>query len=327
MMRLDSIDQKLIGQLQAEFPLTKIPFATLGLSLGIAEEEIIQRIGQLEAHGLIRQIGPVFNVGSLGYRTTLVAMKVVETQLDRAAHFIKKHPGISHGYERDNAFNLWLTLAVPAVVDMEAEIQKLASAVSAATAFSLPAVRVFKLRAHFVLGRERPSETTTINASNVPRRDNELSPEDRNIINELQQDLPLVPEPFTAMAAKLGMDEEKFVVSCQSLLSRGIMRRFSAAVNHHRAGFKANAMTCWSAPSGKVAAAGKKLASLPEVSHCYERRPNPFWRYNLFAMIHATTKEGCQEIIDKVSTETGLADPVVLLSTRELKKTRVKYPV
>ena len=327
MTRLDSIDQKLIGQLQTEFPLTMKPFAALGLSLGITEEEVIRRTEQLKAHGLVRQIGPVFDAGSLGYQTTLVAMKVMETQLDETTHFIKAHPGISHGYKRDNAFNLWLTLAVPATVNMEAEVQKLASAASAETAFSLPAVRVFKLRAHFALNGEKPPETTTINTGNVPRRDTELSLEDRNIINELQQDLPLVPEPFTAMAAKLGMDEEKFVVSCQSLLSRGIMRRFSAAVNHRRVGFKANAMTCWSVPSEKVAAAGKKLASLPEVSHCYERKINPLWPYNLFAMIHTIAKEECQEIIDKVSTETGLTDYVVLFSTRELKKTRVKYPV
>jgi DNA-binding Lrp family transcriptional regulator len=327
MTRLDGIDKKLFNRLQTEFPLTGKPFADLGLGLGIAEEEVIRRTGQLKANGLIRQIGPIVDARSLGYKTTLVAMKVMETQLDQAAHFIRAHPGISHGYERDNAFNLWLTLAVPATVDIEAELQRLASAVPAETAFSLPAVRVFKLRAYFALSSERKTETAAINPDRVQRRDVELSPADRIIINELQQDLPLVPEPFAAMAAKLGMDEAKFLERCRSLQSRGIVRRFSAAVNHRKAGFKANAMTCWTAPPEKVVAAGKRLASLREVSHCYERKVNPLWRYNLFAMIHAMTRDECQEIVDKVSAETGLTDYVMLFSTRELKKTRVKYLV
>jgi DNA-binding Lrp family transcriptional regulator len=105
------------------------------------------------------------------------------------------------------------------------------------------------------------------------------------------------------------------------------MRRFGAAVNHRKAGFAANAMTCWAAPPEKVVAAGQKLASWREVSHCYERKTNPLWRYNLFAMIHAHTEEACREIAAKVSAQTGLTDYVMLFSTREFKKTRVKYLV
>jgi len=77
----------------------------------------------------------------------------------------------------------------------------------------------------------------------------------------------------------------------------------------------------------KVEVIAKKLASLREVSHCYERKTNPLWRYNLFAMIHSHTREECQEIADRVSCETDLKDYVQLFSTREFKKTRVKYLV
>ncbi len=86
-------------------------------------------------------------------------------------------------------------------------------------------------------------------------------------------------------------------------------------------------MTCWVVPAEKIEAVGRKLASQRWVSHCYERKTNPFWRYNLFAMIHGHTKEACQEIAGKVSAETGLTDCVMLFSTREFKKTRVKYLV
>ena len=326
-MHLDVIEQKLLDLLQAKFPLMRKPYADLGLSLGITEDEVIRRIGELKTKGLVRQISPVLEARCLGYKTTLVAMRVAETQLGKAAELISKHPGVSHAYERDHHFNLWFTLAVPATVEIEAELQRLASAVSAETVFSLPALKLFKLRTYFGSDGNGQPEADTEIPDDITSQEVQLSPVDRRVINELQQDLPLISRPFAEMAARLGMDEEKFLALCQSFLSRGIMRRFGASINHRRAGFAANAMTCWVVPAEKVEITGKKLASLREVSHCYERKTNPLWRYNLFAMIHGHTREECQEIADKVSAKTGLTDSALLFSTKEFKKTRVKYLV
>jgi len=154
-----------------------------------------------------------------------------------------------------------------------------------------------------------------------------LSATERRVINELQNDLPLVSAPFGEMAARLNMDVAEFLARCQSLVECGVMRRFGASVNHREIGLKANAMVCWVAPPQTVAVAAQKLARLSEVSHCYERKTNPLWQYNLFAMIHGHTREACREIADRVSGETGLKDYVLLFSSREIKKKRVKYLV
>lgn len=327
-MHLDSIDKKLLNLLQVEFPLTKEPYANLGLQLGIGRDEVINRIEQLKTKGIIRQISPVLDARSLGYQTTLVAMRGAENQIDRAQRFIAEHPGISHGYERTHYFNLWFTLAIPAGVNMDSELEQLTGAIGAEVVFALPAVKVFKIGAYFDMDEDEETMAAPMTQHDeVLFREVKLSEADRLVINELQQDLPLVPTPFTAMAVRLNMDAEYFLTHCQSLLHRGIMRRFGASINHNRAGFKANAMACWLAPPNTVDTAGRKLASLREVSHCYERKTNPLWQYNLFAMIHSHTREACQEIASKISQETGLADYLLLFSTKEFKKTRVKYLV
>jgi len=178
MMRLDGIDQKLLNLLQAKFPLTGAPYADLGLSLGIAEQEAIRRIEQLKARGFIRQIGPVFNAASLGYRTTLVAMRVAEARLDKAAELISNHPGVSHVYERDHHFNLWFTLAVPATIEMEAELQRLAGPIKAETVFTLPALRLFKLRAYFGSDVDRQSVMDAEASGGIIPQEARLSPAD-----------------------------------------------------------------------------------------------------------------------------------------------------
>jgi len=326
-MNLSNIDRKLVELLQAECPLTKHPYADVGLGLGISEEEVIAQIKQLKADGIIRQIGAVWAAGKLGYKTTLVAMRVAENHMDKAAQLLIKHPRISHAYERNHYYNLWFTLATLATNDIEAELPELAEPIKAEAFFSLPAVTTFKLRTHFALGGDGQAEAPANHKVGVREQKAKLSSSDGMVINELQQDLPLVPHPFADMSARLGMAEDKFLSWCQSLKQRGIMRRFGAAVNHRKVGFKANAMTCWVVPPEKIDVAGRKLALLKEVSHCYERKTNPLWRYNLFAMIHGRTKEACQEIASKVSAETGLTDYVMLFSTREIKKTRIKYLV
>jgi len=328
--KIDNVDKNLLNIIQAEFPLSREPFAALGLRLSVNCNEVIQRIERLKAGGIIRLIGPVFNPRRLGYQTTLVGMKVSVERLDEAEQIVSIHPMVSHCYERDHDFNIWFTLAMPVAEDIDSEVHKLGSKVETEEILNLPAIRTFKIGAYFNLGRNYASMPNTVTPddrfSNI---DSELSPTDRAVINELQQDLPLNEKPFDLISARLSMDIDKFLSCCQALLKHGIMRRFSASINHSKLGFTANAMACWNMPSDIIEAAGEKIAKFPEVSHCYERQTSPLWHYNLFAMIHAVSRETCQVISDRVHSEVGLSknDLVLLFSTREIKKTRVRYTV
>ncbi|MBI4233137.1 MAG: Lrp/AsnC family transcriptional regulator, partial [Chloroflexi bacterium] len=70
---------------------------------------------------------------------------------------------------------------------------------------------------------------------------------------------------------------------------------------------------------------GAVLASSPWVTHCYQRPTFSDWPYSHFAMIHATTRQGCEEVARELSTRVDISDYLLLFSTREYKKTRVKY--
>jgi DNA-binding Lrp family transcriptional regulator len=329
-VKMDTIDRDLLNITQREFPLSREPFAALGLRLGISGNEIIQRVENLKARGVIRLIGPVFNPRQLGYQTTLVAMKVPEERLDETGKSISTHPLVSHCYERDHDLNLWLTLAMPATEDMESEIHKLGGRVKAELTLNLPAVKTFKIGAFFNLsGGSLPVPDMSTYNNGPPDRDCRLSTTERAVINELQQDLPLNEKPFDLISARLPMEVDRFLSLCHALLQRGTMRRFSTSISHNKLGFTANAMACWVVPSAIVETSGKKMATFPEISHCYERQTSPLWSYNLFAMIHASTKETCQTIADRICSETGLDKNryVLLFSTKEIKKTRVRYTV
>ncbi len=326
-INLDNIDKKLLGLLQMEFPITLEPYTDLGLKLGINSREVIQRIRKLKEAGIVRMIGPVLDARKLGYQSTLVGMKVIGEKIEKAGRIIKEHPGISHGYRRDHDFNLWVTLSIKQEANLESELEQLASSIGVEAIFALPALKIFKLRAYFGADGDDPPETIAGTGALVRLQKAELSRMDRLVINELQHDLPLVVMPFTRSAAQMDINVNDFLSRCQSLLQRGIIRRFGASINHRNAGYKANAMVCWVVSPEEVDAAGRKIASTPEVSHCYERKADVIWPYNLFAMVHGHSPEHCRQVVDNISREIGISDRAVLFSTQELKKTRIMYRV
>jgi DNA-binding Lrp family transcriptional regulator len=322
-MPLDTLDRRLLNAIQADFPLTEKPYADLGNRLGISADEVLSCLTQLKAEHIVRMIGPVIDARRLGFESSLVAAKVSEDRIEHAEQIISQHPGVSHGYERNHQFNIWFTLAVRQQDDIDAELEKINREIGAEKIISLKSIKVYKIGAYFDM--EGDSGAPAPNKSSLAAKPLQLSQIDKAIINELQQDLPLTSTPFNAIAGRVGLEVGPFLLKCRSLIREGAIRRFSASINHRQAGFSANAMSCWAVPSDRVDGIGGKLAGLKEVSHCYERQTNLDWRYNLFAMVHGHSKENCQEIIDRICKETGLYDSIVLYSTKEFKKQRVKY--
>lgn len=322
----DAVSRRLLGLLQSGFPMTREPYRDLGAKLGIAGEEVMRRIWELKEAGIVRQISPVLDARRLGYQSTLVALKVPGARLAGAEKVITAHPGISHGYQREHEFNIWVTLSVPPGASLRDELKGLSSATHAEAIFALAALRVFKLRTDFSDGGDAAAGSSALPDNKLPKRA-AVSAADRKIINMLQQDLPLCSDPFAGMAASLEMSVPSLLVRCRSLLRRGIMRRYGASINHYRAGYTANAMTCWAVPAGCVESMGKQVAGLKQVSHCYERETNQLWHYNLFAMLHGRSRAACSQAAGQISADTGINDFVALFSTREFKKTRVLYRV
>jgi DNA-binding Lrp family transcriptional regulator len=152
-----------------------------------------------------------------------------------------------------------------------------------------------------------------------------LSKLEIQVIKAVQEDIPVIPRPFEAMAKSLEISEERFLEILRDLCNRGVIRRLGATLKHQNSGFKANAMVAWQVAENRVEAVGAIMAGFREVSHCYRRNPASNWPFNLYTMVHAKSEEACLEIARKISEKTGVLDYKLLFSRRELKKTSMKY--
>jgi DNA-binding Lrp family transcriptional regulator len=154
---------------------------------------------------------------------------------------------------------------------------------------------------------------------------------DRSLIRATQGGLPLLPKPYEAIAARVGIDEGEVRRRLAAMLECGVIRRIGAVPNHYALGYTANGMSVWDVDDAAIDAAGERVGALPFVTHCYRRpRRLPEWPYNLFAMVHGTSREEVMAHVDEIrallahQVPGALRGSDVLFSTAILKKTGLR---
>jgi siroheme decarboxylase len=170
---------------------------------------------------------------------------------------------------------------------------------------------------------EKPNPDDDV--KNLETKSEKISGMDKEYIRQLQKDIEIIKEPFKTIAENLRISSSELFNKIKEYENIGIMRRFAAILRHRQAGFTANGMIVWKIPEEKVDEKGLKIASFPQVSHCYRRPVYPDWEFNLFSMIHARTIEAAEKIAKEISSVIKIENYKILFSSREFKKERVRY--
>jgi radical SAM protein with 4Fe4S-binding SPASM domain len=89
----------------------------------------------------------------------------------------------------------------------------------------------------------------------------------------------------------------------------------SSAIKHHNPPENYNALFCCKAGRSAV----KYLTALPQVSHCIERKTDPNWPYNLYAVFHETDSLRIEKTIADFTKEFNIDDFQILPTIKSLK--------
>lgn len=328
----DEADRELLNQLQAGLALVREPYAEIGSRIGMDEEEVLRRLARLKEAAIVRQLSAIFDTRALGYTSSLVAARYPDDRLFDAAAIVGGHPGVSHNYRRTHAFNLWYTLAVEpdSRLGLEETMDRLAAETRAESMRLLPTLKLYKINVQLDMTGTQATDAKEETPRPTPTRGDGVLPteDDKRMIAVLQRDLPVQPRPFDTWAAEAGVEPEALLAAATVFVQRNYMRRFAAVLNHRKAGFGANGMAVWRVPEEELDDLGPRMAAFKAVSHCYKRPTYPDWPYSIFTMVHARSKDACEEAIAAIAQETGIDDPArraVLYSTYEFKKIRLMY--
>lgn len=148
-MKLDTIDKTILNRIQSDFPIESRPYETIARELNLTEQQVLQRVQALKDKGIIRRIGGNFVPHKVGFVSTLCAAKVPEDQIDAFAAVVNKYTGVTHNYQRENAFNIWFTFIASSREEIAQNLAKISQETGVTTILNLPATKVFKIKAQF----------------------------------------------------------------------------------------------------------------------------------------------------------------------------------
>jgi DNA-binding Lrp family transcriptional regulator len=327
---LDDFDRSLLNAMQGAFPIEPRPYAAVARALEVPEARVLARVQELLDERIIRQVTPIFDTRALGYGSLLVAAKVDPEHPWAAAKIVNSHPGVSHNYLRNHEFNMWFTIAVEegSKLGLQGTLDVLQELTGAESIRQLPTLKLFKIRMDLEMegGTEALAKATAVAEEPVELSKQPYDDFDMAVIRATQGDLPVVPEPYAAAAAQLGVSVDALVAHLHGMVERGLLRRVAAILFHRRAGFSANGMGVWRVPQERVLELGPRMAAFRGISHCYQRPTYADWPYQIFTMAHGRSKEECDAVLDAIAGEIdAIEDRAVLYSSTEFKKIRLLY--
>ncbi|MGD0079943.1 MAG: siroheme decarboxylase subunit alpha [Methanoregula sp.] len=145
---------------------------------------------------------------------------------------------------------------------------------------------------------------------------------DLAILNALQDDLPLVPRPWKAIAERLGMTETGMLGRMKKLEEAGIIRGISPVLESRSLGLHAATLVALHVPEERVDEIASLISSYPEVSHNFQRAHY----YSLWFTIAAQNGKGVRGVLDDILRRTGIpASDVLDLPTAKKIKIDVRF--
>ena len=328
---LERHELRLIDALHGGFPLQDRPFAQVGATLGLSEDEVISMLQRLLQQGVLTRFGPLFQIERAGGRFVLAAMEVPQDRFDAVAAQINALPEVAHNYRREHRLNMWFVVAA----ESHTEADHALTHIEALT--GIPVLAFPKEREYFVelrLPLLPPYITPPSVVANAVKQSTPtftpitpLTPCERRLMQATQAGLPITPEPYATLARQLDVSTSEILHTLSTLLATGVIRRIGAVPHHYRLGFTANGMSVWDVDDAQVDALGEAVGRLPGVSHCYRRpRYAAVWPYNLFAMLHGRNREEVQVQATQLRALLGTAcrSHDMLFSSAVLKKTGLR---
>lgn len=319
---LSSPQFRLLNEFQRDFPLIPAPFDAIGRRIGLETEDVLAMLRHLQASGSLSRIGAVFAPRRVG-ASTLAAARVDPARLEEAAGTVSGRREVNHNYEREHDWNLWFVVTAPDAAHRDRVLREIEQDI-ASPVISLPLREEF----HIDLGFDLASHGRHLSTATNGEGPCALPALEQSLMAAIENGLPLVPRPFEAIGAAIGLSEAFVLETLQRWQLEGLVKRFGIVVRHRELGYVANAMCVWDIPDDRIQAAGRALAQAVGVNLCYRReRALPDWPYNLYCMIHGKTREDTLAQRDAAARSLGLdAWPhTVLFSLRGFKQCGARY--
>ncbi len=130
---MDKTDVKLLKLVQDGIPITHSPFKGFAAELGISEQEIVDRLKNLQKAGKIRRFAASIGHRAIGITANAMCVwNVPDEQIEKIGNMMAEFPEVTHCYERprypDWQYNLFTMVHSYNSEDCEKVAEKISKA-------------------------------------------------------------------------------------------------------------------------------------------------------------------------------------------------------
>ena len=137
---------------------------------------------------------------------------------------------------------------------------------------------------------------------------------DRNILNEIQSDFPLVPRPYQELGKRLGLSEDEVLTRVRKLKDRGIIRRIGGNFHSDRLNFTST-LCAAKVPEDRLDLFVETVNAYAGVTHNYLRNHT----YNVWFTFIAEDMDFIQSALARIAEESGVEEILNLPAVRVFK--------
>ncbi len=313
--KFNSKEIELLMEAQYNLPLTETPFRDLADRLGMSLEEVIKKLREFKAEGIIKRVGPQLNYKA--FRNVQIAALIgaeVKKNLKEVVRRINAERRVKHNFLREHEeYNLWFTIKAESREEIFRRTKTLMEECEIKNYIILPSRRVYKMDVKYDLYRG-VSWSDKIEERNEVEKIDGLKAE---LLINMERNFGIEERPFKKFE-EYGYKEGELVDLIFELVEKRVIRDFYAVLNGQNVGFKENGMNLIKTDNpDKVAK--KLLRKFPEITHLVLRESNKNWNYPLYFMIHAKNREIIKEIAKKAEKVRGVEEIKILYSLKSFK--------
>lgn len=137
---------------------------------------------------------------------------------------------------------------------------------------------------------------------------------DRAILNRIQSNFPITPQPFLAIGNDLGCSEKEVLTRVAKLKKRGIIRRIGGNFVPEKLGF-ISTLCAAKVPDHQLDSFAEVVNRYPGVTHNYQRDNE----YNVWFTFIAPSMNDIEQNLEQISLATGVTEIINLPSTNVYK--------
>lgn len=147
---------------------------------------------------------------------------------------------------------------------------------------------------------------------------------DLALLDAMQDDIPLVSEPWHEIGKRLGLSSEEVISRLNRLSDKAVLKCIAPTLQSHSVGLHSSTLVGLRVPDEKIAEVADIVNLYPEVSHNYLRKHF----FQLWFTITASNRERIEVIIAEIKDKTRIyTEDILELETLKKYKIDVRFRI